>query len=586
MMLRALYDLALREGLLENPDFEKKKVDFFLTVDDEGRALGLIPTGDKIGRGKEIYVPRLPKRTVAVTSGFLFDKAEYALGVSAEGGERTARCAAEFQKLIDEAAAAVADPGLQAVARFLARRNAELPALLPQNTHGPWTGGEMIAFRYAADDSLVHERPAVRAYWSAQRSSEGSSTEAGRFTCLVTGEPTTPARLHPAIKRIPKAQTSGASVVSFNNDAFASYGLEQGENAPVSRAAAEGYATALNWLLEADPSSGRRFRYGVPVGEDAVLVFWTGKPHGFVDALAALLDGPEGGSGQRDMAAVTSLVDRAVWTGRAPALDMTPFYAATLSGNARVIVRDWIETTAGEVQENLSRFFADLQVGDGPLRPMPLRVLLRAVEAPGRELPPSLKPRLIRAALHGDPFPGQLLLLALQRLRLPPAANERELLHARVALIRAALNRQHRQRPLPFLHQEVAVSLDENATQVPYLLGRLFAVLEALQGAALGDINATIRDRFFGAASSTPASVFPRLLRLSVHHASKSERRDLERLKSQIINSLPAQTFPPVLTLEEQGLFAVGYYHQRESFFQRKTASRSEAVPAVSESTP
>lgn len=585
MMLRALYDLALREGLLENPDFEKKKVDFYLTVDDEGRALGLVPTGEKIGRGQEIYVPRLPKRTVAVTAGFLFDKAEYALGVSADGGERTLRCAAEFRKLVDEAAAAVDDPGLRAVARFLGRREAELPALLPQNPHGPWVGGEMIAFRYAADDSVVHDRPAVRAYWAAQRSGEGSAQEAPRFTCLVTGEPTVPARLHPAIKRIPKAQTSGASVVSFNTDAFASYGLEQGENAPVSRAAAEGYATALNWLLEADPSTGRRFRYGVPVGEDAVLVFWTGKAHGIVDELTALLDGPEGGSGRHDITAVASQVERSVWTGAAPTLDVTPFYVATLSGNARVIVRDWIETTADEVQQSLIRFFADLQLGAEAVR-TPLRVLLRAVEAPGRELPPSLKPRLIRAALRGEPFPAQLLVLALQRLRLPPAPNERELLRARVALVRATLNRQHRLRPLPFLHQEVAVSLDENATQVPYLLGRLFAVLEALQAAALGDLNATIRDRFFGAASSTPAGVFPRLLKLSMHHVSKSERRDLERLKSQIVSALPAETFPSVLKLEEQGLFAVGYYHQRESFFQKKAAAKASAAPAASETTP
>lgn len=587
MMLRALYELAQREGLLENPDFEKKKVDFILTVDDAGRAVGLFPTGDKIGRGKEIYVPRIPKRTVAVSSGFLVDKSEYVLGIAERVTPRSADCAAAFRHLVDEAAAVVDDPGLHALAKFLSRREVEVPGLISQNPHGPWTGGEMIAFRYAADDTLIHERAALRAYWGQKRSGPRAETDKAQFTCLITGEPTVPERLHPAIKRIPKAQMAGASVVSFNTDAFASYGLEQGENAPVSRAAAEGYATALNWLLEPDPSSGRRFRYGVPVGEDAVLVFWTRDKHAVVDELAELLEGPSPGTGRRAMAETATQIEHAPWAGRSPQLDSVPFYAVTLSGNARVIVRDWIETTAGAVQRSLDRFFADLQIGAGPARPLPLKSLVRSVAAPGRELPPSFVPRLIRAAFFEAALPRQILLLALQRLRLPEGADERTLLHARVALIRAAVNRLHRQQPLSFLTTEVSVSLDENSKQVPYLLGRLFAVLEALQAAALGDLNANIRDRFFGAASSAPASVFGRLIGLSVHHARKIERKDLEKLKGRIFDGLPAEPLPRFLRLEEQGVFAIGYYHQREALFRSgaqpsqpsKTTSKNPDMP-------
>lgn len=586
MMLRALYELAQRQKLLENPDFEKKKIDFTLSVDDVGRAVGLVPMGDKIGRGKEIYVPRLPKRAYAVAAGFLSDKSEYVLGLAEEVTERTQRCATEFKRLVDEAAAVVDDAGLRAVARFLSQRDTQVPGLALQNQHGPWTGGEMIVFRYAPDDTLVHERPALRQYWGQQRSEGGTAVDTPRFRCLVTGDSTVPARLHPSIKRIPKAQQAGASIVSFNTDAFASYGLEQGENAPVSRAAAEGYATALNWLLESDPSSGRRFRHGIPIGENAVLVFWTKDPHSIVDEFADLLDGPPGPAiERRAIAERTEQTAQALWTGRAPQLDAVPFYAATLSGNARVIVRDWIETTAGAVQRSLEQFFADLQIGQGPTRPMPLRQLLRSVAAPGRELPPSFVPRLVRAAFFAQPLPRQLLLLALQRLRLPPGPDERSLLQARVGLIRAAMNRQHRQHPLPFMHQEVPVSLDENANQVPYLLGRLFAVLEALQGAALGDINATIRDRFFGSASTTPATVFPRLLSLSTHHARKSERKDLEKLKGQIFHGLPAKSLPKFLRLEEQGLFAIGYYHQREAFFRPQRAAHPTAE-AVADAVP
>ena len=220
MMLRALYELAQREKLLDNPDFEKKKVDFILSVDDEGHAVGLLPTGDKIGRGKEFYVPRLPKRTVAVSAGFLSDKSEYVLGLAEKITERTVRCATEFRHLIEEATAVVDDPGLLAVARFLAQRDVQVPLLALQNPHGPWTGGESIAFRYTADDTLVHERPALRRYWAQQRNGDSASEDRTRFNCLVTGECTVPTRLHPSIKRIPKAQTMGASLVSFNTDAL------------------------------------------------------------------------------------------------------------------------------------------------------------------------------------------------------------------------------------------------------------------------------------------------------------------------------------------------------------------------------
>jgi CRISPR-associated protein Csd1 len=150
------------------------------------------------------------------------------------------------------------------------------------------------------------------------------------------------------------------------------------------------------------------------------------------------------------------------------------------------------------------------------------------------------------------------------RLRVPPEPKQRHVLHARVALIKAVLLRTYQ--------KEVTMSLDQECRDPAYLLGRLFAVLERLQAAALNDLNATIRDRYFGAASATPATVFPRLLRLSVHHAAKADGAGwLEKLKGQLIDALPAQQFPNVLGLEQQGLFAVGYYHQREAFFRKRT---------------
>jgi CRISPR-associated protein Csd1 len=246
-----------------------------------------------------------------------------------------------------------------------------------------------------------------------------------------------------------------------------------------------------------------------------------------------------------------------------------------------VVVRDWLETTAADVKARVRRYFGDLAL-DGDDGPLSMARLLRSLEATPsaandkRGLSPVLAARLIQSALRGAALPRELLHAALARLRVPPREREwRGTLHARVALIKATLLRLHPDK-------EVTVSLDETNESVPYLLGRLFAAVEKLQADALGDVNASLRDRYFGSASSTPALVFPRLLRVSMHHASRAEgehRGWVERVKGEIVNRLPAQgAFPRTLDLEAQGRFAVGYYHQRQAFFTRRPSANGEAA--------
>jgi CRISPR-associated protein Csd1 len=569
MMLRALYDLAQRQNLLESPDYEKKKVDLYLRIDAEGLFLGLEPAGEKLGKGKPIEVPRLPSRTVGVKAGLLFDNAKYVLGVGGDDGkeDRLERCAAAFREEVVAAAAKTQDAGVLAVLKFLDRLPEQRAAVLAQYPFGKstdWTGSENIAFRVDPDETLVHSRPAVREYFAAQRA---SSESGGLLTrCLVTGQRAVPTRLHPAVKRIPQAQTSGAMLVSFNSDAFLSQGVIEDTNAPVSRAAAEGYVTALNWLLEGTPN--RRFRYGVPLGDDAVMVFWTQDPNSIVDELAELYGGPDPSDEKQKLAVQVQSIGDAVWKGKPPAEETdTAFYAVTLSGHARVIVRDWIATTAKEVRHNLRQFAADLRIGSTPDQPLPLPLLLSSLKSKARTLPPQLVTRMVRAAFHNEPLPRQILVAALDRIRLPPDNFDRFHMHRRCALIKAALLRSPTRSP----EWEVTVSLDEDNREVPYLLGRLFAVLEQLQEAALGSVNASIRDRYFGAASMTPGLTFPRLLKLSIHHAAKAERvgQYLEKIKSSIMAGLPAATLPRLFDLNQQGLFAIGYYHQREKRFEK-----------------
>lgn len=572
MMMKALYALALEEGLLEDPDYEEHAVHFHLRVSGEGKPPSLVSTVDEQGRGKLERIPRLPRRTVAVSAGLLVDNAKYVLGLGdpeKDKPERLAQCAAAFREQVARLEQATGDEGVRAVLRFLDARERWLPTLLTGQPPGELTGDKYIAFIYAPDEVTgVHEREAVKAWWREERARESQGAEAVRMRCLVTGELAPPARVHPAVKNVPGGQSSGTSLVSFNEEAFCSQGLEQGLNAPISRAAAEGYTTALNWLLAR--GEGRRYRRGVPVGSGAVTVFWTRSGTGFENVLFALLDADPHGA----MELATS-----PWRGLEPAadLDTTKFYAVTLSGNnARLVVRDWLETTVGDIKRHVRRYFEDLRlVGADPHQPLPLGMLLKALDPPGRaELPPQLGSRLMSAALRGHAFPRELISAALRRLRVPPREDDPAwLLRVRIALIKATLSR---------LNREISVSLDEKNTEPPYLLGRLFAVLERLQYAALGQVNATLRDRYFGAVMAHPAAVFPQLIRLSNHHASKAgdSGRWLERIKEQIFAALPPHAFPSTLTLEDQGLFAVGYYHQRHRFFEKRAAdAEAEAAP-------
>lgn len=568
MILKALYELAQRKQLLENPDFETKPVDYMVRLASDGRALALVPMQDERGHGKELLVPRFPRRAVNIAPGFFVDNVKYVLGLGGKKAARDQECLDAFRAEVEAAALEIHDAGASAVAAFYQRYRRGLPKSLLRPLDGDWKGSEVLAFSLDGDGARpVHLRPQVKRLWSKKRSAQESEGEVGR--CLITGDVGPIARLHPAIKRVPEAQQVGASIVSFNAEAFESRGLVQGMNAPISRAAAEGYVTALNWLLEG--TEQRRHRYGVPLGDGAVTVFWTREDTRAADLFVDLFSPTEA-----DAVHFAESVRR----GLAPSdLDDTAFYAMTVGGNAgRVVVRDWFQSTVSEVKHNIRRYFADLQIGS-EARPLPMWALLKCVEAPGgRGLPPAVATKLMGAALRGRPLPRELLAAALRRLRLPrDEKNDRSLTHERCALIKAVLIR------LPHsgtMNLEVSVSLDESNVRPSYLLGRLFAVLEYLQQRALGgDVNATIRDRYFGAAAATPAVVFPRLLRLSVHHASKANSPWLESLKGKIIARLPAEPFPSALCLEDQGLFAIGYYHQRESFFEKRPAAQaSEAA--------
>lgn len=602
MILQALHELAEAEGLIGDPDFERKPVSWIVELTQTGRLVQISDhrldlnegKADKNGKplkpkrvGKHEEIPRQPGRTSGDFAFAFVDKPEYALGIDPDSkrpaSKVTAR-AALFQQQIAACAEATEDTAVCIVATFLERLASDR-SVIDGKIPKEFAANDQIAFRVWEDADLVHQRSAVRTWWKEECQCSASDGDA-RFRCLVSGAPVGEPGLVPLIKPVPGGTPSGVALVSFNTGAYESYGLEGNENAPITEQAAQKVATAFNRLLSPRPInaegkdlSPRR----ITLSGDTVVVYWS--PKGNPSTLDAFLSLTE---------AVTTNsigeVYRAVWRGETPVIkDPSRFYAAVVTGTqGRAIIRGYVDTTVEDALMGLAKHFADLRVvrnakasGDQTLSPaIPIRPMLDALAAPGREssVPASLAADIVRSAL--DPnlaYPTSALQRALLRERAEAgqdgwvAAFRRD---TRAALIKAVLIRQYD------ISLEPDMSPDTDSDG--YQLGMLTAVLERLQAIALDDINATVVDRFFAAASATPAAVFPRLLKLARHHARKAAGSDkranqvaarrYERLIDAIASRFKVDprrypplpgAFPSHLALREQGLFVLGYHQMR-----------------------
>ena len=575
MILQALTEYYARraaeqDSAIAPPGWEWKALPFLVEIDRRGTFVQLVDT--RVRDGKRVIaarylVPKAVVRTSGVKPNLLWDNLEYALGAEGRMSEPSARVVRQheaFVAAIEERFGAVpADADLAAVLQFV--RDVPLDAVRADPL---WTeasaANPFVSFRIAGETSLVCQSDAVRAAL-AGASVTGASAPGEAGTCLVTGAQGPIARLHPPIKGVRGANTSGANIVSFNLPAFESYGREQGDNAPVGEAAAFAYTTALNSLL----ASGSRQRALVA---DTTVAFWGERREASAleDALSAFFSEPARDDPHAGTGAVAALY-AAHRSGGTPVDDGGRFYVLGLAPNAaRLAVRFWHVGTVREIGERLVSHFDDLEIVRGPNdpeRPTLFRLLAAtAVRGKADAVPPLLGGEVVRAILAGGPYPAPLLEGAIRRSR-----TEREVRYVRAATIKACLNRLVRSSRLHT--KELTVSLDLENPDPAYRLGRLFAVLERAQEWASPGLNATIRDRYYGAASTTPLAVFPRLLALKNHHVAKIDgtgrRIWVERTIGEITDGIAA--IPAHLALPAQGAFAIGYYHQRQSFFTPKT---------------
>ena len=560
--------------------WSRQKIKFIVTLTLDGKLHSVDePPGDD-AKAKKRFTLVVPGQSKPSGSGinpcFLWDNEVYMLGVERQDKDPSwsqVRFKAFRDRLLG-LEAQINDTHFSAVCSFL---RSWQPGCLDREAT-PLTGFGIFRVIDPAFHGYVHEREAVRTFWtSLENTNDGSGTMA---PSAVSGRFQTVARLHePKIKGVMNAQSSGALLVSFNDDAYLSYGKEQGYNAPVSERDAFRYCTALNRLL-ANPR--RVYRIG-----GTTVVYWASAPHPVEDITGAILSSPEDEETARRLEACLDSAVRGLPSDFTVGSDVRFFILGLSPNAARLAVRYWIDTSVGEFMEHLKTHALALTLAGAPggyrfpsIRDIVAETVpLKAGWPDEDRVSPTLAGETARAVLTGAPYPQGLLSSVLRRARIDGgvSANRKlwmSALHRRAAIVRGCLCRNHA------LNQEALMSLDPSYPSVPYQLGRLFAVLEKTQFEALGEVNASLKDKFFGAASGTPVTAFPRLLRIHAHHLAKIEhpgrRINLERLAGSICDQVPAtRGFPSHLTLEEQGLFFLGYYQQRQDLYAKKAEADS-----------
>ncbi len=594
MILAALNDYYRRlsaageDDLLPAPGFAVQKVGGAIQLDADGRFLGLLPLLVPAAKGKErprpMVVPQPPIRTSGVEAAFLCDTGGYLLARDVKGKPERVRQQFEASATLHRTVLAGLDaPAARAVLRHFATWD-------PKTTLTAGSEDLLAGFLvFVVNGAFVHEHPLVREAWLGHVEAM-RSTRLGQ--CMVTGADGVPlARLHTAIKGA-GGQSSGTYLVSFNFDAAVSYGGGQEFSVPVGEAAAFGYAAVLNHLLQWKPDRART------IG-DMTVVMWADRPCAGENLLMQLFDPVGLGADEdappedRDRAARVRDALDCIMRGDVPA-DLKSdsdvrFYVLGLSPNAaRLSVRLWYVSTLGELIDHVRCHQHDLAlIPDGPRRaPYPALWTLvnetRAKDKDGRARGRADTDRrfklhgdLLRAAITGAPYPAALVPELLARFRA-----DGHLTHPRVALLKAVVQRARRiDEPQT---KDLPMALDDSRTEPGYLLGRLFAALERLQNAAQGpDINRTIRDSHLGAASTTPRAAFNHLLGLSEAHRRKGRRENpggvvvADKVVSRVMNDL--RDIPAVLAPDDQALFFLGYYQQRQDFF---TPKRGETTAA------
>lgn len=587
MILQSLvrcYDSLAAQGKLERPGWSVVKVQWglYLTADGQVESVEMLGTANEKGKliPRTMFLPTPAKRTSGhKAASFLCDNAKYLLGITNEPYSGTGKdplkdaeicfrtSAKKHHALLD----GISCPMAQAILRFFdtwqPEQAMQFPALSDHFDELCKSSNLVFCMTNAFGvTTMSQDIPEIQAVWdeAANSSTEDNIT---RGRCLVTGELDTIARLHPAIKGITGAQPSGALLVSFNNNSFESYGREeaQGLNAPIGNRAAFAYGEALNYMLRVKD-------YHSLLGS-TTLVYWAETAQSaYSDCFAAML-GTNNDMTQNMLDGIMKAIrlGQDIQWKNVPLNSSVPFYILGLTPNtSRLSVRFFLQGTFGDFAANLARHQERLNI----IRPsydtretLSAYSLLKETANPNSrdKLPPShLVGDLLRAILGDTPYPVSLLTQTELRIHAEHSVSRGKAAILKAWLLKNGSNPQYK--------EVIDVQLNEQTNYAPYVLGRLFAVLESLQQKANPGINATIMDRYFNAACATPSIVFPTLLKLAQSHLKKLDTgyfiyydKQMTELCGRLTDSYPAR-----LNLQDQGIFQLGYYHQKQKFFTKK----------------
>lgn len=574
MILQALceyYDRMEALGKMPGYGREWRAIPYLIVINDKGDFVKLESTEEDVDgkkRAKQFSLPhgkgRSGKNSWAVAQS-LWDHLGYVLALPEKMNYADKKAVETAQKqkgafvaeLMRIAALNRDNKEIKAILAFYDKFNENLKrieadALFDQMTKKDHTN---VAFRLIEEDAPVGVDASITF-------GEGEQENTG--LCLVTGKKLPIAVINSKVN-IKNGGTTPKLVSFQKGSGFDSYHKQQGWNAPISVQADYAYTTALNTLLA--PQSKNCFFFN-----NDTIVFWADRDNQLEDDFSFFFSVPPKDNPNRNVEAISHLM-KAPWAGTLNDQTKGHFYLLILSpNNSRIAVKLWEETTIQEMAANLRKYFSDLDIVHASrcrdyVSLMPLLKSI-ALQEDLKNLPPALFQEMVRSALEGLPLPRLVELHCLQRMKAEPHPKSQETERCRAALLKAYLNRQHDNQ-----HKQITMALDVENNNQAYLCGRLFAILERIQEEAQGDLNATIKDRYYGSFSRTPNLVMARLVDLSNHHLAKLPKGKqvfFEKLKGQVMDGINATGLPAHFNLDDQSRFAIGYYHQRQEFFKKK----------------
>lgn len=579
MILQALvkhYETLAEQGKVSRQGWCQAKVIYALDIDAEGRLLGLISLKQEEERGKKkiwvpqiIEVPEMIARSSGVSANFLCDNSKYLLGIDKDGsGKRVLECFQAAKEKHESLLEHVESEAAVAVKNFfknwdpvMAKENPELLEKWEDIT----AGGNLVFY---VETQYAHEDSKIRNAWEKSLQATGNGTQE---ICLVTGNRTEISRIHTVIRGVQGAQSSGAALVSFNAPSFESYGKEQSFNAPVGKYAMFAYTTALNYLLS-------QRKYVFMLGDTTILFWAEDGEEIYQDLFMESMEPTE------DNQEVLRGIFSNLQDGKGIDVDgiqINPeqkFFILGLAPNAaRLSVRFFYQNHFGTILSNIKKHYEQMKIvrpaWDKIEFPGVWRVLFETVNQKSKEKKPqsNMAASVFESVLSGKKYPESLYSNVMIRIR----AEQGRITRGRAAIIKACLIRN---RGKQWTKEGSFVGLNEQCQDVAYVLGREFAVLEAIQEDANPGINSTIKDRYFNSACAAPASVFPILLKLKNSHIRKLEtgkrifyEKMLTGLQGMVdVENEQLSAFPRRLSLEEQGMFILGYYHQVQKRFEKK----------------